>query len=159
MNLIKNTSVPYEAHTIYEFILIGQQSALNDQADDYFFKDVIDGQEYTVYDTIDSYIYQLRDIASTVILSNKERETYKYNPKLLSYKLYNSVNYYWLILRLNDMYSVYDFNLESNTLLLLTKEQLLDSLLAINKTEGSAMKYYNNTHKNLISPKPVEKFK
>lgn len=155
-NDARNTAV---AHSISEFISLGQQLNLNDQADRFDFIDVIDGQDYVIYDTIDSYINQLKEIAVTVELSDDEKELYKFNPKALSYKIYNNTNYYWLILRLNDMCNMFDFSLESNNLLLLTKEDLFNSLTSINKRENNAIKYYNNTHNNITVQEIVEKYK
>ncbi len=36
---------------------------------------------------------------------------YKYRPKLLSYDIYDNAELYYIILRLNDLYNVKDFNL------------------------------------------------
>ena len=57
-----------------------------------------------------------------VKLSDKELARFKYNPKALSYYLYGTTELWFLILRLNEMYSISEFSndtikLYSNTIL------------------------------------------
>lgn len=44
-------------------------------------------------------------------LTDAELNKYKYNPKLLSYDLYNTTELWFMILRVNELYSTTQFNL------------------------------------------------
>lgn len=46
-----------------------------------------------------------------ITFSEKEFTKYKYNPKKLSYDVYGTTELWFLILRLNEMYSVTEFNI------------------------------------------------
>jgi len=50
---------------------------------------------------------------SVLTLSDKEVSKYKFNPKGLSYDLYGTTELWWLILRLNELYSATEFSIES----------------------------------------------
>ena len=58
---------------------------------------------------ISKYKYILSDIIITVDLDNKLSRQYLYNPKLLSYDLYGTVELWSELLRLNNWSSIVEF--------------------------------------------------
>lgn len=58
---------------------------------------------------IDKYKNDLKSLIETKTFTRDEIFLYKCNPWKLSYDLYNSVEYWYLLLDLNDMYSASEF--------------------------------------------------
>lgn len=58
---------------------------------------------------LDKYQQILDTFKTTREFSKEEFERYKYNPKALSYELYNTTELWFLLLRANNMYSPIDF--------------------------------------------------
>ena len=56
------------------------------------------------------YIEDLKSIMVDVEMSDKEFEKYRYKPKLLCVELYDNIDLAPLILRMNNMLSVLEFN-------------------------------------------------
>lgn len=73
------------------------------------------GSEF-IYDILPQYI-ELVDVS----LSETEANKYRYNPKALSYDVYKTVDYWFLILVANKYKHVHEFNLSSTIKLPTTK--------------------------------------
>lgn len=58
---------------------------------------------------LDKYQKILDQFKSTREFSKEEFEHYKYNPKALSYELYNTTELWFLLLHVNNMYSPIEF--------------------------------------------------
>ena len=159
MNLNKRVEKPTSAHTVAEFLTIGKLLSNKDQLTDFSFMESIDGQEYIVYNILDTYLPILKENSMKVYLSKSEQASYKYNPKLLSYKLYNNPNYYWIILRLNDIIDVHEFDLHKGYLNLLAPTELSNSLKSILRKEQKAMYKYNTSHKDTKRVTKIDKYR
>lgn len=59
---------------------------------------------------LDNYKQELDDILVTKTYTPEEKPKYLYNPWALSYALYGSTAYWWLILQANNLYSATEFN-------------------------------------------------
>lgn len=141
-------SKPEDAHTLAEFIYAGKSIDLYYSYDNFSFMQNIDGVQYSIFNVIDDYIDELKQLCIEVKLTNKERETYIYNPKLLSYKLYKTTMLYWLILRTNNLCSAHEFNLLKKKILIIRPKALFDALNKIYNSEKKAIKIFNSTHEN-----------
>ena len=71
--------------------------------------EVIDGVEHLDSNLVEIYLEELKSQCISVQLSEEEIKKYKYNPDLLSYHLYGSVQLDFVILLLNDMYDPKEF--------------------------------------------------
>ena len=60
---------------------------------------------------LDKYSDVLNEYLSIKTLSDAEYNRYQYNPKLLSYDLYGTVELWFLLLYANQLYSVTQFNI------------------------------------------------
>lgn len=58
---------------------------------------------------LNDYWYFIQNYVVTVTLTDDEIHKYEYKPKLMAYDLYGSIEFYYLILRINNMDSVSDF--------------------------------------------------
>lgn len=99
--------------------------------------------EYDVFNVVSDYINELKKMSHPVTLSETEYYTYRFKPKLLAKYLYGNTELYFIILWLNDMWSVKDFNLR--TIKLIKNTELSEALSKINASEKSFIKAYNET--------------
>lgn len=104
-------------------------------------KDSSTNIEYDVFNVISDYMNELKQLSHPVTLSETEYYTYRFKPKLLAKYLYGNTELYFIILWLNDMWSVKDFNLR--TIKLIKNTELSEALSKINASEKSFIKAYN----------------
>lgn len=97
--------------------------------------------EYDVFNVVSDYMNELKKMSHSVTLSETEYYTYRFKPKLLAKYLYGNTELYFIILWLNDMWSVKDFNLR--TIKLIKNTELSEALSKINASEKSFIKAYN----------------
>ena len=102
--------------------------------------------EYDVYNVISDYLQDLKKMASTITLSDDEYYTYRFRPKLLADYVYGNGELYFIILMLNDMWSVKDF--DTRTVKLISKSDLSNALSSINASEKTFIDTYNESAKS-----------
>ena len=95
----------------------------------------------------DDYFDEFKKASVRVELTEDEILKYKYRPKLLSYDIYDNTELYYIILRLNDLYNVKDFNLGKKYLYLIPKAKLKEYLSDVYTQENSNAKTFNDNHK------------
>lgn len=144
-----------DTHTLSEFLSLA--SSIPEKFDHRTFCmiETRDGLEYPIYNVIDDYLPELKAKALTINLSSTEREKYIYNPKLLSYKIYNTTMWYYIILRLNNLCNAHEFTIPNNKLLLIPVKDLKDSLSKIFNSNSSSIKQYNTIHSKDVSPEVI----
>lgn len=104
-------ATPEITSTIEEFI-----SCKNTDKNIYYselsiFEKSIDGSQVLLsYNILNDYYDEIFDKAVTIELTDKEYNTYQYQPKRLAYDIYGSTEYYYIILFLNRMASIKEFN-------------------------------------------------
>lgn len=106
-------------------------------------KDPVNNIEYDVFNVVSDYMNELKAMSKPVTLSEQEYYTYRFKPKLLANYLYGNGELYFIILWLNDMWSVKDFNLR--TIKLIKNSELAEALSSINASEKSFIKAYNES--------------
>lgn len=99
--------------------------------------------EYDVFNVVSDYMNELKEMSHSVTLTDTEYYTYRFKPKLLAKFLYGNTELYFIILWLNDMWSVKDFNLR--TIKLIKNTELAEALSKINASEKSFIKAYNES--------------
>lgn len=104
-------------------------------------KDTKNNIHYDVYNVISDYLPDLKKMSRNVTLSDDEYYTYRYRPKLLAHYLYGNGELYFIILMLNDICSVKDFDMKN--LKLISKTDLSNALSNINASEKSFIDTYN----------------
>ena len=95
----------------------------------------------------DDYFDEFKKASVRVELTEDEILKYKYRPKLLSYDIYDNAELYYIILRLNDLYNVKDFNLGKKYLYLIPKAKLKEYLSDVYTQENANAKTFNDNHK------------
>lgn len=96
------------------------------------------------------YYEDLYNISVKVTLSKEEVEKYKYKPKLLARDIYDNPEIYYLILRLNNMYNIKDFDLAESYLMLIPKSELTDALTKIHQANINYINTYTENHKEIL---------
>lgn len=141
-----------DTHTLSEFIQLS--NALSDKFDHRTFCmiETRDGVEYYIHNVIDDYLPELKQQALTITFNSTDKDKYIYNPKLLSYKIYNTTILYYIILRLNNLCNVHEFTIPNNKLLLLPVRVMKDSLAKIFNSNSQMIKRFNSKHSNDIRP-------
>lgn len=139
---------PEKASNVSKFISAGASQNTFYSYTDFSFMEKLNKTSYIIKNVIDDYIDDMKTKTIEVRLTDKERATYIYNPKLLSYKLYNTTMLYWVILRLNDMCNVHEFNLTKSKLSILKPNDMFEILNKIYNSEKKAIQIYNSVHES-----------
>lgn len=142
MSFVYNKSVSKTA-TLDSFVRSKPTSQLSYYYLSLLEKDTNNGIEYDVYNVISDYLSDLKKMCTTVTLNDKEYYTYRFRPKLLADYLYGNGELYFIILMLNDMWSVKDF--DTRSLKLISKIDLSNALSSINASEKSFIDTYNES--------------
>ncbi len=132
---------PAKAHKLSEFLAAGA-SDKHISYKSLSFRNKEDTIIYTVKCVIEDYMYELKQMAVTIVLSDDEFAKYKYKPQILAYDIYGATELYPYILMLNNMCNIREFT--QKTILLLSKENLISSLSSIYTSEKSSINEYNS---------------
>lgn len=110
------------------------------------FIDQIDNIKYPVHNVVSDYIDEIIDTYCVhVVLSDDDLMRYRYRPKLLCYDVYGSQEVYFLILLINDMCSIKDF--DKTDLMLPTKDNMKTICNAVLNSNLSDIQKYNMANK------------
>ena len=75
------------------------------------FEKSIDGKSVLLtYNILNDYRKEIFDFVIPITLTNEEFQKYQYQPKKLAYDLYGSTEYYYMILFINSMTNIKEFN-------------------------------------------------
>lgn len=135
--------LPASSTTIEEFIEAGKNVSLS-YRDFSYLETMPNKTQVSVLDVIQDYITELRNAAMKVKLSDQEYRKYCYKPKLLCYDIYGNPELYFIILLLNDMADVKEFNKRS--FLMLTKNNMSTLTSYIYNSERKAIDAYNSQY-------------
>lgn len=98
-----------------------------------------------IYNLYEKYYELLLEHTSTVVLSDEEYLKYRYQPRRLAQDLYNNQDFYYMLLRLNYIYSVSQFDFKElrvfkpgivsllNEILVKESEEYIDNEMAVLK--------------------------
>jgi hypothetical protein len=93
------------------------------------------GEQFVVnmFNLYEKYYELLLQHTAIVVLNDEEYMRYKYKPKVLSYELYGTYELHYMLLRLNHVYSVINFDFkelrvfEPNIIKLLNEIMVIES--------------------------------
>jgi hypothetical protein len=155
---LKTANNVQESHTVQEFIELGGQNKDNLGYNDYSYIETREKIEYTVKNVLDDYYTELFELAKEVKLADWAVREYRGNPKKLSNKLYGSTRYWHIILRLNGMAGIHEFNLENHKLMLVEPSDLFDFMTKVYDTEQIPVKAYKQDHSMDETPVTIERY-
>ena len=134
-----NTNDPRTTHTLSEFLSAGSKSSIITYTKLCFLEN-----NYIVKNIIDDYLYELSYQAVSIQLTDAEFIKYKYKPKLLSSDVYGTTDLYYMLLKLNNLYSIKQFNI--NPVLMLKKNDITTLLANIYNAESASITKFNSTY-------------
>lgn len=152
------TSKTTNSHTLSEFIDIGNNNHEINYLD-ITFNENRDGLEFVVKVLLDDYVDDLLDMTVDVDVTSEEVQRYKYNPKMLSYDLYGSTAFFYVILRLNNLCNIHDFDISSKKLKLLPKTIMSKVVSLIYSDNKNAIATFNNYHADDSIPTKIVPYK
>ena len=141
--IIKDVTDPALTHNLSEFLMAGRAEHVTKYGDASFLErdnNIL----YVVKNVIEDYIPDLKEMALKVVLDDDEYLKYQYNPKRLAYDVYGATELYYIILMLNNIGGVIEFN--AKELLLMKKQELFNAIASIMLTEGKDIRKYNQMH-------------
>lgn len=137
--------LPANTTTIEEFVKSGKSVSLTYKSFS-FLETMSNNTQVSVLDVLHDYMDELRDASILVKLSDAEYRKYMYKPKLLCYDIYGSPELYFIILLINDMADVKEFN--KRTFRMLSKNAMSLFTSAIYNAEYKAIDAYNSLYSN-----------
>lgn len=130
-------------YTMQQFIALGKYVTIS--YDKFSYKDLLsNGTKIAVLNIVDDYLDELKELSVRVQLSELERRKYKCKPKLMCRDIYGNPELYWVILRLNGIIDVKDFDFE--VLRMVRVDDLNTYMSQIYNAESKWMKDYNSRH-------------
>ena len=117
---------------------------------DLSFKEIIEnssGEKFVVnmFNLYEKYYELLLEYATIVVLTDEEYRKYRYNPRLLSKDLYGTPELHYMLLRLNYVYSIINFDFREvrvfrtnintllNEIMVMESEDYIDNEMSILK--------------------------
>lgn len=91
---------------------------------------------YSIDNVIYDYLEEMKLYRKLVTVSDQEKIKYKYKPKLLSYDIYGSTEAYFILLAMNGMCNIKEFDLLDNTFWALSPTDMVTFLNTISKAES-----------------------
>ena len=141
------SNLPEKTATIEEFIDMGDTDDITYANFSILVKCIGENSivQYAQDNIIYDYLPELNERTVTLTMTDNEFIKYRYKPKLLAYDLYGSTEVYFVIMALNGMCNIKDFN--KKKLKLLYKSDLLELLNEIYSAESDYI-LYNRVHLN-----------
>ena len=134
---------PDTTYTIDSFVTIGRMTSVT--YDKFSYKEMLsNGTIASILNTIDDYIPEINDYVVNVELSREQYLKYRFKPKLLCYDIYGNGEVYWLIMRINGIIDVKEFDFK--VLKMIRVEDLEMIFTRIYNAEYKWMNQYNTTY-------------
>ena len=131
--------------TLEEFIEAG--AGITISYDNLSMVDEIQNTRIPIYNVLSDYIPELMISAVTITLTEPEYFKYRFKPKLLAIDIYGNPELYFVILILNNMCSVKEFDIKK--IKMLPTSAMNDLLSAIYNSNKSFLEQYNNKQNTL----------
>lgn len=136
---ISRATSPGKTSTISEFISFKNSDELS--YNNLSFRDTYDSIIYPIKNIIDDYIDELMELTVSVTLNDVEYLKYKYKPKILAKDIYNNAELDFIILRINGICNMKEFDMR--TMRLIKSDDLTDFLTSIYNANKTDIDIYN----------------
>lgn len=144
-NSVFNILKPHLTYTLEQFIQCQSDEIVC--YNNLSFIDQYDNIKFNTYNVLSDYLEEIREeYCQTVILDKDQLVKYMYRPKLLCHEIYGNGELAFIVLLINDMCDVKDFN--KNTLLMPTKNNMAEITKHIYNASKQAIDIYNEKNKN-----------
>lgn len=136
---LNRATEPGKTSTIAEFISFKNTDDIS--YNNLSFRDRYDNIVYPIKNIIDDYIDELKELVVEVTMSQEEYLKYKYKPKILANDIYGEPELDFIILRLNDICNMKEFDMQ--TVKLIKDDDLDDFLTAVYNANKEDIDIYN----------------
>jgi len=135
------TYLPENTYTLEEFIKAGR--AVTISYDRLSFKErLTNGTEISILNVVNDYMPELKRASVSVQLDKDQYAKYRFKPKLLCHDIYGNPELYYIILLLNGIIDVKDF--DQSVLRMLPINAMNSLLSVIYNAERSDIGVYNS---------------
>jgi hypothetical protein len=131
---------PKDTYTLEDFIEAGDSVIYT--YNNFSFIETFGDIKFPVFNVLSDYITELQSVAKTVVLNDMEYNKYLYKPKILAYDVYQNPELHFVIMAINGICNVKDFDFK--TLKLLEKTHMKEALGYIYNAERNDIEIYNN---------------
>lgn len=111
-----------------------------------FIETVSNKTKVSIFNVVNDYMSELRNACMTIRLTDSEYRKYIYKPKLLCFDIYGNPELYFIILLINDMIDVKEF--DKREFLMLPKKYMSMLISEIFNAEYKSIDYYNSQFSN-----------
>lgn len=138
--------MPTEISSIQEFISMKPMNNSDFHAYSYYMKSSSKGTLEIPFRNLitTDYLSDFKREAYKITLTDEEFRKYKYKPKLLANAIYGNSEFHYIILAINGLYSIKDFN--KKTIYLIPKKELLNLLSYVYASNKKYIDSYNYSH-------------
>ncbi len=138
--------MPTEISSIQEFISMKPVNNSDFHAYSYYMKSSPKGTLEIPFRNLitTDYLNDFKREAYKITLTDEEFRKYKYKPKLLAHDIYGNSEFHYIILAINGLYSIKDFN--KRTIYLIPKNELLNLLSYVYASNKKYIDSYNYSH-------------
>ena len=98
---------PTTTSTVQQFISAQTNEDISYEA--LSFIEQIEGINLPIKNVVEDYLEDLEDAYVEIELSDEDFRRYKYKPKILCYDIYGAPELYFIVMRMNGIYSMKDF--------------------------------------------------
>lgn len=138
-----SSSKPSNSYTMEQFISLGRNVSVTYDA--FSYKELLEnGTEISVLNVINDYMTELKEMSVTVCFTEDQYRKYKYKPRLLCYDIYGNTELYFIILLMNNIIDIKEFDFYK--LRMLKKDDMESVLSAIYNAERKYIDKYNSEH-------------
>lgn len=142
-----NITDPTETYTLSQFIALKDMDSMTYSKYAVFEQSLTEpSMVYAIDNVIYTYMDELKDLRKLVRISENERIKYAYKPKLLAYDIYGSTETYFVILAVNGMCNLKEFDLSNYLFYALTPQDMVTTMNSIYNAERD---YLSKNRKNL----------
>lgn len=131
---------PKDTSTISEFIAAGTNVTIT--YDKLSFKEKFGNIEYPMFNVLNDYLDELKLGAKTITLTDKEFIRYCYRPKLLANDIYQNSELDFVILALNNICNVKEF--DNKKIKLLSPDDMNEFVQSVFNAEKESIDIYNS---------------
>ena len=134
---------PDTTYTVEQFIQAGRMTTVS--YDKFSYKEALsNGTVVSILNVVDDYIPEISDYIVNVELNKEQYLKYRFKPKLLCHDIYGNGEVYWIIMRINGIIDVKEFDFK--VLKMLRVDDLNTLLTNIYNAEYKWMDKYNSTY-------------
>lgn len=142
-----NITDPTETYTLSQFIALKDMDSMTYSKYSIFEQSLTEpSMVYAIDNVIYTYMDELKEQRKLVKISENERIKYAYKPKLLAYDIYGSTETYFVILAVNGMCNLKEFDLSNRLFYALTPQDMVSTMNSIYNAERD---YISKNRKNL----------